>query len=286
MVAMPAMMPQPHDRSTTGARGALPGDLCAVVLAAGEGRRLRPLSLVRPKPLCPVGGVPLLDLAIARARTATAAVAVNVHHHRAALEDHLAAANAARAAGGSGGPVHVSVEPDEALGTAGALARLRPWIDGRGVLVLNGDTWTPGDLGAVAADWDRERVRVLVVGDDRLRPADRPTSRLAGSFMPWSEVARLQPVPSGLWEASWRARQAEGRVDVVRWDGPSIDCGTPARYLAANLVASGGGPVVGEGARIDGTLVRSVVWAGASVRRGEALVDAIRASDHVTVLVR
>jgi CTP:molybdopterin cytidylyltransferase MocA len=205
MVVMPAMMPQPPDRSPTGAPGAgLPGDLCAVVLAAGEGRRLRPLSLVRPKPLCPVGGLPLLDLAIARARTATTAVAVNVHHARAALEDHLAATNAARVAAGAGGPVHVSVEPDEALGTAGALAHLRSWIDGRGVLVLNGDTWTPGDLGAAAAGWDRERVRVLVVGDDRLWPPDRPTSRLAGSFMPWSEVARLEPVPSGLWEVGSR----------------------------------------------------------------------------------
>jgi NDP-sugar pyrophosphorylase family protein len=287
MVVMPAMMPQPQDRSPTGApRAGLPRDLCAVVLAAGEGRRLRPLSLVRPKPLCPVGGVPLLDLAIARARTATAAVAVNVHHARAALEDHLAATNAARVAAGAGGPVHVSVEPDEALGTAGALAHLRSWIDGRGVLVLNGDTWTPGDLGAAAAGWDRERVRVLVVGDDRLWPPDRPTSRLAGSFMPWSEVARLEPVPSGLWEVSWRARHAEGRVEVVHWDGPSIDCGTPARYLAANLDASGGAPVVGEGARVDGTLVRSVVWAGATVRRGETLVDAVRAGDSVTVLVR
>jgi hypothetical protein len=109
---------------------------------------------------------------------------------------------------------------------------------------------------------------------------------MAGSFMPWSEVARLEPVPSGLWEVSWRARHAEGRVEVVRWDGPSIDCGTPARYLAANLAASGGAPVVGEGARVDGTLVRSVVWPGATVRRGETLIDAVRAGDSVTVLVR
>ena len=44
--------------------------------------------------------------------------------------------------------------------------------------------------------------------------------------------------------------------------------------------------MLGEGARVDGTLVRSVVWPGATVRRGETLVDAVRAGDSVTVLVR
>lgn len=272
MVVMPAMMPHPPE--------SLPTDVCAVVLAAGEGRRLRPLTWMRPKPLCPVGNVALLDLAVRRARTATAAVAVNVHHRRDAIEAHLVAAE------GRLGPVHLSVEKDEALGTAGALGHLRPWIDGRGVLVLNADTWSPGDLAAVTVGWDRERVRLLVAGDDRLRPPDRPASRLAGALMPWSEVARLAPVPSGLWEASWRAQQVADRLDVVRWDGPCLDCGTPARYLAANLAASGGAPVIGEGAEIEGTVERSVVWAGGRVRRGEALIDAVRTDDGVTVLVR
>jgi N-acetyl-alpha-D-muramate 1-phosphate uridylyltransferase len=275
MVVMTAMMPQPGEGRPT--------DLCAVVLAAGEGRRLRPLTHVRPKPLCPVGNVPLLDLAIRRARravgTGPAAVAVNVHHQRERIEGHLAA-------DGGPGPVHVSVEADEALGTAGALGHLRDWIGGRGVLVLNSDTWSPGDLDEVAAGWDRERIRLLVAGDDRLRPPERPTSAVAGAFMPWSEVARLAPVPSGLWEASWRAAQPAGRVEVVRWDGPCLDCGTPARYLAANLAAGTGLAVVGEGAVVEGTLDRAVVWPGARVRPGEHLVDAVRADAGVTVLVR
>jgi hypothetical protein len=44
--------------------------------------------------------------------------------------------------------------------------------------------------------------------------------------------------------------------------------------------------VVGPGARVDGEVVRSVVWPGASVERGERLVDAIRLDDGSTVLVR
>jgi mannose-1-phosphate guanylyltransferase/MurNAc alpha-1-phosphate uridylyltransferase len=273
MVVMPAMMPHVTD--------ALPTDVCAVVLAAGEGRRLRPLTLVRPKPLCPVANVPLVDLAVGRARTATAAVAVNAHHGRDAIEQHLAAG-----AGGPLGPVLLSVEEDEALGTAGALGLLRPWIDGRGVLVLNSDTWAPGDLRAVTAGWDHERVRLLVAGEDGLWPPERPASMLAGALMPWSEVSRLEAVPSGLWEASWRAQQAAGRLDVVRWDGPCLDCGTPSRYLAANLAASGGAAVVGDGAEVEGALERAVVWAGGRVRRGEHLVDGVRTDDGLTVLVR
>jgi N-acetyl-alpha-D-muramate 1-phosphate uridylyltransferase len=104
--------------------------------------------------------------------------------------------------------------------------------------------------------------------------------------MPWRDVACLEPAPSGLYESSWGVLAAAGRIDTVRWDGPCLDCGTPARYLAANMAASGGEPVVGDGARVDGQLTRSVVWAGTSVLPGERLVDAVRASDDVTVLVR
>ena len=57
-------------------------------------------------------------------------------------------------------------------------------------------------------------------------------------------------------------------------------------FLAANLAASGGESVVGDGARVEGSLTRSVVWPGAEVRRGEVLVDAIRADARTTVLVR
>ena len=86
--------------------------------------------------------------------------------------------------------------------------------------------------------------------------------------MPWAEVARLGPEPTGLWEVSWRSRLSEGSVEVVRWDGPWVDCGTPAQYLAANLAASGGAPVVGDGAEVQGELDGSVVWPGAHVRAG------------------
>src|SRR5581483_10806569 len=61
-----------------------------IVLAAGAGTRLRPLTELLPKALCPVGNRPLLDFALDRLRTVTDEVAVNVHAHRAQMETFLA----------------------------------------------------------------------------------------------------------------------------------------------------------------------------------------------------
>lgn len=244
--------------------------VAGVVLAAGSGTRLRPLTLLRPKALCPVANEALVDLAVERVRSAVDDVAVNVHHGRSAMEAHL------------GDAAHISVEADRPLGTAGALAHLRSWLDGRGALVVNVDAWCPGSLSAFMGDWDRTRVRLLLAGDDRLSP----TSRVVASLMPWRAIVGLAPEPSGLYEVVWGRAQSDGALEVVRHDGPFVDCGTPAQYLAANLWASGGESVVGAGAAVAGTLDRCVVWPGAIVWPHESLRSAIRADEHMTVLVR
>ena len=105
--------------------------------------------------------MPLVDLALDRVRPAVDEVAVNLHHGRRALDVHLP------------DDVHRSVEEDEALGTAGALGHLRPWIDGRGVLVVNADAWCPGSLAPFVDGWDGERIRLLLAGDDELAPGQR-----------------------------------------------------------------------------------------------------------------
>ena len=200
-----------------------------MVLAAGAGTRLRPLTDLRPKALCPVADVPLVDWAIERLRPVTAAIAVNVHHHRDQLEDHLA-----------GRDVHVSVEAEQALGTAGALGFLRPWIAGRPVVVTNADAWLRVDLRPFVAGWDGQRVRLLVVRDPER--GDFGNLRYAGvALLPWSVVRGLEPVPSGLYEVCWRPAWERGALDFVVHEGEFVDCGTPADYLTANLLASGGG---------------------------------------------
>jgi len=244
------------------------------VLAAGAGARLRPLTDLRPKALCPVAGVPLVDVAVARARAVSASVAANCHSSQPTLAAHLATLG-----------VHVSTEDGERLGTAGALGRLRPWIDGRSVLVVNADTWSTVGLRLLVEGWDGVRPRLLCQADPDLATWGE-LAYVGAALLPWSQVRELPESPAGLWEASWQGLEPGADLDLVRTDGPVIDCGTPARYLRANLVASGGESVIGEGAVVEGEVVRTVVWDGARVERGERLVDAIRASAEVTVLVR
>lgn len=244
-----------------------------MVLAAGLGSRLAPLTRLCPKALCPVGGRALLDHALGRLDGL--AVAVNAHHGARQVVAHL-----------EGRDVHVSFERD-LLGTAGALGALKGWLGGRDVVVANADachsgTFVPG--AAPLGGLDRSRPHLFVAGPEG--QAFGPHLRLLGAYLPWRDVAPLPAAPCGLYDTVWAPAAAVGRLVVAGgYDGAWFDCGTPRSYLAANLWASGGEPVVGEGARVEGTLVRCVVWAGAEVRRGEVLVDAVRAGP-LTVLVR
>lgn len=245
------------------------------MLGAGAGARLRPLTGLLPKVLCPVAGEALVDGNLARVGAVVgdgpAHVAVNAHHLADLLAAHL------------DGRAHVSVEPGEALGTAGGVARLRPWLDGRPALVVNGDTWSTVDLRPLVGDWDGNRVRVLVA--DPVAEL-RPGVLVLGSLLPAGAIAGLPLRPAGLVESCWAPEREAGRLEVLAVDGPCVPCDRPRDYLAANLAASGGESVVGAGARVDGTLVRSVVWPGGVVWPGEVLVDSIRAGEHLTVAVR
>lgn len=136
----------------------------ALILAAGEGTRMRPLTLERPKPLLPVAGVPLIlySLVLLR-RHGIAEVAINLHHLPEAIP---------RALGGGGWwgppPAFAATQAEEdslaarlglrllysweerILGTAGAARRLRPWL-GERFLLLYGDVLTTLDLTALLA---------------------------------------------------------------------------------------------------------------------------------------
>lgn len=267
-------------------------DLAGVVLAAGLGTRLRPLTDLRPKALCPVGGRPLLDWALDRLAPHSGCgpehLAVNAHHHT----DHVVAQIGERA--------HVSVEQPEPLGTAGALGRLREWLDGRDVLLTNADAWivtsdgsSEHALDGLVRGWDGERCRLLVVPAEPGVRKDFGDSRYVGAcLLPWALVRELAPTPSGLYEVLWREQERLGRLEVVAHDGPALDVGRPADYLRANLAAAPEGwvhpsalvsgvavrSVVGAGAVVEGRVERSVVWEGARVERHEHLADVVRAA--------
>ena len=203
-------------------------DLAALVLAAGRGERLRPLTDTTPKPLIEVGGRTLLDLALERVAQVLPVdpehVAVNAHW----LADQVVAHVGDRA--------HLSLEQPEALGTAGAVGQLRDWLAGRDVLVVNGDAYLDPqpDLTSFVNEWDGERPRLLVVRD--IERADfEGTWRFAGvSLLPWSLAASLEPEPSGLYETVW----SQVAVDLVPTDVELIDCGTPEDLERARSLAS------------------------------------------------
>jgi len=235
-----------------------------------------PLTRWRPKPLCPVGDHPLLDWSLESLTPAVGEVAVNTHHGAAQITEHLA-----RRVDSGAPEVHVSHEVDVALGTAGAIGALRGWLDGRSALIVNGDTWHRADLAGFADGWDGERVRMLT---SSALPFG-PRSGVVASLLPWSVAVDLAAEPSGLWERVWRAALEQGRLEAVHEQGDVVDCATPADYLRANLLWSGGDSVIGADAVVEGQLTRSVIWPGERVERGEVLIDAIRAHGR-TVLVR
>jgi molybdopterin-guanine dinucleotide biosynthesis protein A len=238
-------------------------DLAGVVLAAGAGTRLRPLTHELPKAMCPVGNRPLVDWAIDRVAPYVSSVAVNAHESAPALVEHLA------------DRVHVSVEHGERLGTAGALGRLRDWIDGRHVLVHNADSFVDDDLAALLEGWTGEHPRLLVRHEDRASDFG-PLRFLGVSLLPAPIAAALPDEPCGLYGLVWRPAWEAGLLETVEVRGTAIDCGTAADYLRANLHVSRGASVVAASAVVEGSITRCVVWPGARVEAHEVLVDAIR----------
>lgn len=115
----------------------------ALILAAGEGTRLRPLTLERPKPMLPIGGAPVLaHLVRLLARHDVRDIAINLHYKPEAVTRYFG--------DGSAFGVRLTYSYEETvLGTAGALRKLGPYFD-EPFFVVYGDLITNLDLSALA----------------------------------------------------------------------------------------------------------------------------------------
>lgn len=148
------------------AAGAAVPDL-AIVLAAGLGKRMRPLTETRPKPLIEVGGRTLLDRGLdVLAEAGVAKAVVNVHYLAPQIIAHVADRTLPR--------VSISDESDGLLDSGGGVRRALPTERREPVLLLNADTFwidTPGTsaIHALAEAWDPERMDMLLL----LAPRDR-----------------------------------------------------------------------------------------------------------------
>ena len=112
----------------------------AMILAAGLGTRLRPLTLKRPKALMPVGNRPMIDRVIEYLKKYNVdELIVNAHHHQEQLVAHL---DNGRSFGLN---IHVKVEP-EILGTGGGIKNTEGFWNDEPFVVINGDILTDIDL--------------------------------------------------------------------------------------------------------------------------------------------
>jgi NDP-sugar pyrophosphorylase family protein len=116
----------------------------ALILAAGEGTRLRPLTLDRPKPMLPIGPRPLLEHLIRLlVRHRVTEIAINLHYKPAVVTAYFG--------DGAAWGVRLTYSHEEQiLGTAGAVRKLHRFLD-QPFFVLYGDVLTDLDLAALAA---------------------------------------------------------------------------------------------------------------------------------------
>jgi N-acetyl-alpha-D-muramate 1-phosphate uridylyltransferase len=144
----------------------------AMILAAGRGERMRPLSDTTPKPLLQVGGKPLIVWQIeALVRAGFSTIVINAAHLASRLTGALGDGRA------FGATIRWSLEP-EALETAGGIATAVPLLPPGPALIVSGDVWSDFDyarLLPVAAAMDRDarsaRAHLVMVENPPFHPA-------------------------------------------------------------------------------------------------------------------
>lgn len=230
----------------------------AMVMAAGLGKRMRPLTATRPKPLVEVAGKALLDHVLDRLRMAgVERVVVNVHYLADALEAHLRAH-------ADGLEVAVSDERGVLLETGGGLKRALPLIDCDPFLAVNSDNlWIDGPsdtLKLLASHWDDARMDALLLlvpqaragnhsglGDFHMDSTGRLKRRTKARVAPFvftgiQIVSKrlLEGAPDGPFSTNllWDKAMTEGRCFGAVHQGLWFDVGTPAAIGATEQALS------------------------------------------------
>ncbi len=227
----------------------------AMVLSAGEGRRLRPLTVYWAKPATHLLGATPVEFAMGLLRGAgIREVIVNLHHHPESIVEVLEAMD-----GRQDFALHYSREA-ELLGTAGGLKQAEELLAGGSFVVLNGDTIVDVDLGHLI-DWHRDKkatatlllrskptrsdyTELGIAKDGRVLSIGQGSHKSSSSTAPlmFAGVWVLEP---SVFEHLHRGRFARLEVDLLPkliaegsvfgyvGDAAWFDIGTPERYLNA-----------------------------------------------------
>lgn len=217
----------------------------AMVLAAGMGKRMRPLTATQPKPMVRVAGKPLIDHALDRLTASGIAKAVvNVHY----LAEHLEAHLKARAQP----EIIISDERDALLETGGGLVRAAPHLPDTFFCLNSDNIWLDGprncfvDLSAV---WDESAMDALLLlvphkaahnfdglGDFHLDGAGRVSRRKDRKIAPFIysgiqllSKRLLRDAPEGAFSTNvlWNRAIEEGRLFGLPFTGQWFEVGTP-----------------------------------------------------------
>ena len=217
----------------------------AMILAAGMGKRMRPLTASQPKPLVRVAGKPLIDHALDRLEDAGVAKAVvNVHYLADALEAHIV--------GRAAPAVTISDEREKLLETGGGMLKALPrlpdpffslnsdniWLDGPSSAFHDlSNRWNPDEMDALLLVVPHARaVNFSGAGDFHMDPLGRLRRRISGRIAPFIYTGiqlvshrLMREAPEGAFSTNllWNRAIEEGRLFGASFTGQWFEVGTP-----------------------------------------------------------
>jgi N-acetyl-alpha-D-muramate 1-phosphate uridylyltransferase len=230
----------------------------AMILAAGLGKRMRPLTARQPKPLVRVAGKALIDHALDRLKDAGVERAVvNVHYLADALEAHVLARTAPK--------VTVSDERAQLLETGGGMIKALPQLPDP-FFALNADNiWLDGPKSAfhdLSRRWDPASMDALLLvvpharamnfqgpGDFHMDPLGRLSRRRPGRIAPFIFTGiqlvshrLLRDAPEGPFSTNilWNRAMEEGRLYGLSFTGQWFEVGTPQMIRPTEEALTGG----------------------------------------------
>jgi len=230
----------------------------AMVLAAGLGKRMRPLTAAQPKPMVRVAGKPLIDHALDRlAEAGIAKAVVNVHYLPDAVEAHVRS----RAVPA----VTISDERELLLETGGGLVKAQDLLPDPFFCVNSDNIWLDGPRNAfheLSATWDAERMDALLLlvphtgarnfagkGDFHMDGKGRITRRRSGRIAPFiftgvqlASKRLLEGAPEGPFSTNllWDRAIERGRLCGVAFSGQWFEVGSPAAIAPTEAALTGG----------------------------------------------
>jgi mannose-1-phosphate guanylyltransferase len=282
----------------------------AMILAAGFGTRLKPLTIEIPKPLVPIGNKPIVNRLIHYLKEhGVQEVVVNAHHHHQQVVDHL----------DRGRPFDINIEvkvESEILGTGGGIKNTEDFWDSEPFIVINGDILTNINLSKAYEEHCRNNnIATLILHDykafnqiridDHLNILDiapeRSPGRLAFTGIHIIEPEVLGFMPKGIFSNvidCYRELISSGRPvrAYVAHGHYWRDMGTVDSYMQANKECLKEDPfllgpgcqihhsarmeewaVIGENALLEEEVEirRSILWKDVRIKKGTRIVDSI-----------